>query len=757
MAGKSPQKDSTKKDKAGRAVASPIPTRALLILFTAFGGALGLKAWEERRSANDALRAQQSREAMAIASYARSEINRAQAAFETALEMGHDVTSAAAAADLKSPRAVISPADGMMAQLSASDTIDVFAKDVTGNWWSASLNTASLMPSPAGGRSFSLVDGIRSTAGASIDGLTLQSRRVQACAPVNGSSASVCVTRDVPMLDVSDYNRFLIYFLLLAAPALAVHGLIGTIRTNSKRLVVEHENRTELENRWEEVEIGGNAGLWTLDNNTDRIQLRKQSAEMLGLPKASTLDVEAFLQLVHETYRDRLRDFLERKAGEFQLEFPGSGAYAKRHFDMRGGHTKKGLGGVITDVTDRVRAQTRSRRAEQLTRAAVEAFPGPFAAWDSRRRLLLWNSAFERMFDLPKGVMRIGASHDSIMAEANRQIRVERPISGSRGAREILLLSDVWLNYQDQPMPNGGTISVGIDVSPLKEHEERLGRSEKKLKRLVGDLDRTQGQTEVLNMRLAEQKARAERASQSKSVFLANMSHELRTPLNAINGFSEMLLKEIYGPLGDERYKGYAEDILASGQHLLDMINDILDMAKIEAGKMSISTDRIDPVDPVDAAVRMMRRRANDKEMELELTTAQHLPEISGDHRAIKQMSLNLISNAIKFTDRGGHIGVHISNEGKFIRVSVTDNGIGIPAKDLPRLASPFEQSSADEHRNSKGSGLGLSLTKSFAEMHGGQLFIESEFGKGTKVSFTLPIDSPPRNKSEDHSTINAN
>lgn len=221
------------------------------------------------------------------------------------------------------------------------------------------------------------------------------------------------------------------------------------------------------------------------------------------------------------------------------------------------------------------------------------------------------------------------------------------------------------------------------------------------------------------------------------------MSHELRTPLNAIIGFSEIMMNELAGPLGHASYKDYSRDILTSGQHLLDMINDILDMAKIEAGKMTITPQPIDPVDPVDAAMRMIRRKAEEKEIELILDAAHNLPDIDADHRAIRQMVLNLVSNAIKFTDRGGRITVRVEQSGPEIHFAVTDTGIGIPAEDISRLGQPFEQVSKTKDRNTDGTGLGLALTKSFAEMHGGRLTLSSVYGEGTTVAFYLPIGGP--------------
>ncbi|HOZ28163.1 MAG TPA: HAMP domain-containing sensor histidine kinase, partial [Hyphomonadaceae bacterium] len=213
------------------------------------------------------------------------------------------------------------------------------------------------------------------------------------------------------------------------------------------------------------------------------------------------------------------------------------------------------------------------------------------------------------------------------------------------------------------------------------------------------------------------------------------------TPLNHINGFGEMMANEIYGPLGSERYKEYAQDIVQAAKHLEEMINDILDMSKIEAGKMRLSPALIDPVDAVDGAVKLARRRCADREIALMFDPDDDLPDINGDHRAIKQMTFNLITNSIKFTDPGGEIHVTIGLEGQWIVIRVVDTGIGIAPEDLPRLAQPFEQVATleSQQRNVRGTGLGLALTKSFAEMHGGYITIESTLGVGTTVSIFLP------------------
>ena len=235
---------------------------------------------------------------------------------------------------------------------------------------------------------------------------------------------------------------------------------------------------------------------------------------------------------------------------------------------------------------------------------------------------------------------------------------------------------------------------------------------------------------------------------QMKNEFISIVSHELRTPLTSIRGSlgllaSGLLLK--FPQKADKMLKIAVENT----DRLVRLINDILDIAKIEAGKMTIDPKPIDLVDPVDAAVRMIRRKAEDKDITLSLQADEPLPEVDADHRAVRQMVLNLLSNAIKFTDPGGRILVAVQKKDDFVRVAVRDTGVGIPKEHLPRLAQPFEQVHETRERNYDGTGLGLALTKSFAEMHGGRFSIASEVGRGTMVSFFLPVsrDVPSRDR----------
>jgi cell cycle sensor histidine kinase DivJ len=233
-------------------------------------------------------------------------------------------------------------------------------------------------------------------------------------------------------------------------------------------------------------------------------------------------------------------------------------------------------------------------------------------------------------------------------------------------------------------------------------------------------------------------RAEAEALAVGKSRFLANMSHELRTPLNAIMGFSDIMRERIFGELSP-RYLEYADLIHDAGTHLLDLINDVLDMSKIEAAKYELKLERIDARDPISAALRLMRVQADEVGVTLRGVLPGHALTVDADSRAIKQITLNLISNALKFTPRGGLVTVSLRPAAGAMELAVADTGIGISAADLERLGRPYEQA-GDAGQQAKGTGLGLSLVRAFAELHGGEMVIESQLGEGTAVSVRLPV-----------------
>ncbi len=236
----------------------------------------------------------------------------------------------------------------------------------------------------------------------------------------------------------------------------------------------------------------------------------------------------------------------------------------------------------------------------------------------------------------------------------------------------------------------------------------------------------------------------AETANASKTAFLANMSHELRTPLNAILGFSEIIAQESFGPVGSERYRDYAGDIHSSGAHLLSLINDLLDVAKIEAGRMDLAPHPLDAARVFDIALKLIGTKAREKDQTLMIVVEPSAPPLYADERALKQMLLNLVSNAVKFTPAGGRIEViaSMARDGGF-QITVRDNGPGVPRDKMDRIFTPFNQVDNRFDRQAGGTGLGLALVRGLAELHGGRAWLESEYGKGCSVFVVLPVRMP--------------
>jgi signal transduction histidine kinase len=257
----------------------------------------------------------------------------------------------------------------------------------------------------------------------------------------------------------------------------------------------------------------------------------------------------------------------------------------------------------------------------------------------------------------------------------------------------------------------------------------------------------TQSVLAIQNARLfreIEDKSRQiEAANRHKSEFLANMSHELRTPLNAIIGFSEVLGERMFGEL-NEKQAEYTEDILSSGRHLLSLINEILDLSKVEAGRMELELAQFDLPLAIDNARTFVRERATKHGINLDVTIDERLGDFVGDERKIKQILLNLLSNAVKFTPEGGRIGINARQADGVVEISVSDTGVGIAPEDQPKIFEEFRQVGSDYTHKVEGTGLGLTLAKKFVELHGGKIWVESEVGKGSQFTFTLPINPHP-------------
>ena len=415
--------------------------------------------------------------------------------------------------------------------------------------------------------------------------------------------------------------------------------------------------------------------------------------------------------------------------------------------------------GIAVDITEQKTLVERTVEADLRLRDAIETIPEAFVVWDAQNRLVLCNSNFQELHNLPDSAIEAGASYESVVAAGRKPVVRSKVTSEGQipGARtfEAQLDDGRWLHISERRTKDGGYVSVGTDITNIKLHEEKLMESEKRLMATVADLRHSQQKLERqaeevadLAEKYAEEKTRAEEANQAKSKFLANMSHELRTPLNAIIGFSEIMESGMFGPLGTDKYREYCSDIHQSGQYLLEVINDILDMSKIEAGRIRLDPEQVELESFLNDAMRVVSGRANDKRLTLTARIGRGI-RLTADHRLLKQIVLNLLSNAVKFTPEGGHITIRARATSGWVSVSIADTGIGIPADALARLGRPFEQVESQLTKSHQGSGLGLAIAKSLIELHHGTMRIHSTLGSGTMVLLRLPM-SPASIHKED-------
>jgi signal transduction histidine kinase len=405
----------------------------------------------------------------------------------------------------------------------------------------------------------------------------------------------------------------------------------------------------------------------------------------------------------------------------------GEGRLGDRWFQISERRTHDGGSVVVqTEITALKRREQELAEKTAMLRATLDNMRQGLFVLDSELKLRLWNDQFCEICDVPLDVPRVGlpiaaiirllaergvygpGETDALVAE-----RLAEMCNSPSSVDEIHFSDGRVIERRASPMPDGGMVATYLDITSRKRVEADLRRA----------------------------KEEAELASRSKTEFLANMSHELRTPLNAIIGFAEILGAEIFGPLGDKRYAGYAVDIRDSGEHLLKLINDVLDVSKIEFGKVELQEESTDAAGVIESCVRLMRDRAEEAELTLSAELPLDLPFVHADARRLKQNLLNLLSNAVKFTEAGGRIVVRAidEGEGQGFAISVSDTGIGIATNDLDKAMRPFGQIDSRMTRKYQGTGLGLPLTKSMIELHGGRLDLDSVAGRGTVATIWLP------------------
>ncbi|MGY5806425.1 PAS domain-containing sensor histidine kinase [Rhizobium sp. LEGMi198b] len=503
----------------------------------------------------------------------------------------------------------------------------------------------------------------------------------------------------------------------------------------------------------------GRCGLWDFDFASREFFWSRSMYDMLGLPAAdrplSFTDAARMMHPDDNSLHVLARSVTRGTAG--QVDQILRIRHAKGHYvwmraraqviRTNSGHVH--MIGIAMDVTEQHRLAQRYAEADQRLADAIECTSEAFVLWDKNDRLVMCNAHFQQAYGLPDNVLVPGTERAVVNAAAARPVIERRIVDPGRSSHsqttEVQLADERWLQINERRTRDGGLVSVGTDITQLKRNQERLRDSERRLMATINDLsasrqilERQKAELSTANTNYLAEKERAEAANKAKSEFLANMSHELRTPLNAILGFSEILQDQMFGPLGSAKYNEYAKDIHDSGKHLLNVINDILDMSKIEAGHLKLSCERIDLAPLIEECLRFTSIPAAYKNILVEQRISSGI-KLTADRRAMKQILLNLLSNAVKFTNDGGRIAVRTRKVGDAVMLTIADTGIGIPKSALSKIGQPFEQVQNQYAKSKGGSGLGLAISRSLTTLHHGRMRIRSREGIGTLIAIRIP------------------
>jgi two-component system cell cycle sensor histidine kinase PleC len=548
-------------------------------------------------------------------------------------------------------------------------------------------------------------------------------------------------------------------YALLAAVAVLIGALGSAFLVQARRARAADLVCDKVRSRIDSALGRGRCGLWDWDVARGRIFWSDSMYDLLGYQRRDEyLSFGEVNGLIHPQDGD-LYALADQLAASLTL-------LVEKDFRMRGASGQwvwlraraevaeepngggRHLVGIAVDISEQRGIVERSAADDLRLRDAIEAISESFVLWNADNRLVLCNSKYRALHDLRPGAAQPGTSYGAIKQAGSGFPDGGPPPPDAPESRtfEEHLQDGRWLQINERRTRDGGYVSVGTDITALKLHEERLLDSERRLIATVHDLKRSRQTLEAqtqqyadLAERYLEQKAQAESASQAKSEFLANMSHELRTPLNAVIGFAEIMGTGLFGPLGHPKYAEYCKDIHESGKYLLSVIDDILDMSRIEAGRTQITLSSLLVEEAVERAVRTVAEFARSKNLALKVEVPADLA-VEADSRAIQQILVNLLQNAVKFTREGGSVVVRARRAGEALNLYVEDDGIGIPPAALHKLGRPFEQVESELNRIYKGSGLGLAIARSLADLHGGTLRIRSQEGVGTIVLVHLPL-----------------
>jgi two-component system cell cycle sensor histidine kinase PleC len=505
----------------------------------------------------------------------------------------------------------------------------------------------------------------------------------------------------------------------------------------------------------------GRCGLWDWDLARGRIYWSDSMYEILGMaPVGQFLSFGDINALVHPSDGD-LAAMAEMLAASQSDSIDH--AFRMRNADSewvwlraraqivrgRAGEPPH-LVGIAVDITEQKALVERTATADMRLRDAIESISEAFVLWDPDNRLVMCNSKFHRLHNLASDTLEPGMPYAEVMARGTSPVvraeiaRDERPQAGAR-TYEARLADGRWLQINERRTKDGGFVSVGTDITVLKRHEEQLMESERRLMATVADLRKSRQALELQAQQLAdlaekylEQKAEAETANRAKSAFLNNMSHELRTPLTHIIGFSEVMQSETHGALGSDKYLDYCNNIKESGEYLLGVISNVLDMSSLEAGSMRLEKSEFEIDGVVREALAAVEAIARDKEIHVS-AECQPSKQIHADRAKVSKVLTLLLRNALKFTPPHGRISLRTKLIQGALNVYVEDNGVGMPSEARARIGQPFEQTDATLDNGMKGAGLGLAIAQSLVELHGGSMRIRSSVGVGTIVFVHFP------------------
>jgi two-component system cell cycle sensor histidine kinase PleC len=500
---------------------------------------------------------------------------------------------------------------------------------------------------------------------------------------------------------------------------------------------------------------GGAILRWNLVDGTLTWMGGAQTLFQGAEPPSSFRDLRAYLHPEDSLYNS-ISDALKAQARQvcwmLRLKDGGAGWLT---FNLRGeiasgaGNAAPIFSGVLIPAETSTAQQSADQTGGTRLAAIIESLPMSFAIWDSGSRLQLCNRKFRQLYRIPPQAALPGASLEELQKHTKEPLLQHPSNLGSAPGRfqlrDVQLADKSWLQISEYRTADGTVVSVGTDITMPKLGEQRLLEREKEMRTTVAGYEQSRKQLEIQTRQLRElaeryndEKIRAEAASRSKSEFLANVSHELRTPLNAIIGFSEMMRDGVLGSIGNQKYAAYVNDINASGRYLLEMIDGILDMAKIEAGRVTLAPQWVELGPLFKECLRVVHPAAIERKIQL-LDAGATPISLFADKRALKQILINLLANAVKFTLPGGKVLLRAYRYRGTVRIAITDTGVGIARHELGRLGKPFEQVQNQLTKGHKGTGLGLAISRSLAELHGGKLDIKSKAGEGTTVTCILP------------------